>query len=106
MTWQPVLDGNNEDYSANAPSLPPAGTVLLTTVPVTPSRRSIEVQNQSAGTIQVVRDDGAGGAGTVSSVLLAGSGAGAQGGSWSSTTFKGRILIYGASGAQISAFQE
>lgn len=100
-TW-----GIDEDYSANAAAVPIVGLVLLATVPVTGHRSVVEVQNQSAGTIQVVRDDGAGTAGTVSSILLAGSGAGAQGGGWSSTTFKGRIRVYGASGAQVSAFQE
>lgn len=94
------------DYSSNPAAVPIAGLVLLATVPLNERRASVEVQNQSAGTIQVVRDDGSATAGTVSSVLLAGSGAGSQGGGWSSATFKGRVLVYGASGAQVSVCQE
>lgn len=104
MPWRPLLDGNADDYSANPGSV--AGLTLLATVPATASRVAVEVQNQSAGTITVVRDDGTGAAGTVSMILLAGAGAGAQGGGWSSTTFKGRLLVYGTAGAQVSAFQE
>ena len=94
------------DYSANAATVPMSGLVLLATIPATASRASVEVQNQSAGTVQVVRDDGNGTSGTVSSIILAGSGAGLQGGGWSSTSFKGRVRIFGASGSQIAAFQE
>ena len=101
-TWGSIAD----DSSANAAAVPISGFVLLATVPMSQFRNAVEVQNQSASTIQVVRDDGAGTAGTISSILLAGSGANAQGGGWSSTTFKGRIRVYGASGAQVSAFQE
>lgn len=93
------------DYSANAAAIPIATYVLLATIPATPARAYVEVQNQSAGTIQVVRDDGAGNNQTT--ILIApGSGAGAQGGGWSSATFKGRIRVYGATGAQVAAYQE
>jgi hypothetical protein len=106
---EPVIQagGTPADFSSSAASVPlSGGYTLLTTVPVNGNRAAIEVQNQSAGTIQVVRDDGSAGSGTVSSILLAGAGAGLPGGSWASTTFKGRLRIYGASGAQVSAFQE
>lgn len=93
------------DFSANAATIPMAGLVLLATVPATPTRAAVEIQNQSAGTLQVVRDDGAGGNQT--SILIASGGsAGSQGGGWSSNTFKGRIRVYGATGAQVSANQE
>jgi len=93
------------DASVNALNIPLAGLSLLQTVAVNPSRLSIEIQNQSAGLIQVVRDDGAGNNQT--SILLASGGsAGAQGGSWSSLSFKGRLRIYGVSGAQVAAFQD
>lgn len=96
------------DYSANTAAAITAAqaTTLLVTIPATASRSYVEVQNQSAATVSVVRDDGSATAGTVSLILLAGSGAGAQGGGWSSTTFRGRVLVYGASGAQVSAYQE
>lgn len=103
----PVYQGGSTgtDYSANAATVPISGLVLLATVPATPGRYYVEVQNQSAGTLQLVRDDGAGA--NQSTVLLApGAGAGQQGGGWSSTTFKGRVRVYGASGAQVSAFQD
>ena len=86
-------------------AIPVSGFVLLTTIPATSTRAFVEVQNQSAGTIQLVRDDGAGG--NLTTILLGpGSGAGAQGAGWTSGTFKGRIRLYGASGAQVSASQD
>jgi hypothetical protein len=99
-----VAGTTGTDYSANAAAVPIAGLVLLATVPATPSRAYVEVQNQSAGQIQLVRDDGAGA--NQSSVLLASGGANAQGGGWSSTTFKGRVRVYGVTGSQVSAFQD
>lgn len=93
------------DFSANAATIPMSGFVLLATIPATPSRASAEVQNQSAGTLQIVRDDGSGGNQT--SILIgSGGGAGAQGGGWSSNTFKGRIRVYGLTGSQVAADQE
>ena len=82
----------------------PGGTPLLT-VPVNPFRKKIEIENQSAADIQVVRDDGAGG--NPSSVTLdPARQAGAQGGSWSSISFKGRLRVYAPVGSQISAFED
>ena len=101
---QPQCAGTGVDYSANAATIPQAGFVLLATVPVACFRNSIEIQNQSAGTIQVVRDAGNGT--QLTSMLLTGSGTNQQGGDWLSTTFKGRILVYGASGAQVGIAQE
>ncbi len=94
------------DASVNAAAVPMAGFVLLATIAATPTRAFVEVQNQSAGTVQVVRDDGAGNNQT--SILLApGAGAGAQGGGWSSASFRGRVRIYAASaGAQVAAYQD
>jgi hypothetical protein len=92
------------DYSASPPAVPIAGFVLLASLPATPTRAYVEIQNQSAGPIQIVRDDGTGT--NQSSLLLASGGANAQGGGWSSTTFKGRVRVYGASGSQVSAFQD
>lgn len=98
---------SEQDYSANTAAAITAAqaTTLLSTVPATSTRAYVEVQNQSAGTLSLVRDDGA--AGNQTLILLApGSGAGTQGGGWSSSTFKGRVRVYGASGAQVSAYQE
>lgn len=92
------------DFSVNAAAVPVPGYVLLQTIPATPTRAFVEVQNQSANTIQVVRDDGAGN--NVTTVLLAGTGAGQQGGGWSSSTFEGRVRVYGPTGSQIAAYQD
>lgn len=93
---QSVSGGSTgKDYSANKPA---AAASLLATVPVNSSRASIEVQNQSAEQIQVVLDDGAGNEESFI-LLLGGAAAGQQGGDWRSTTFKGRVRVYGASAA-------
>ena len=97
--------GSGTDYSANSGA--PAATAgnLLLTIPATANRAFVEVQNQSSGTISLIRDDGAGNNQTL--ILLApGAGAGSQGGGWSSGTFKGRVRIYGPAGAQVAAYQE
>lgn len=93
------------DFSANAATIPMAGFVLLTTVPATATRAGVEVQNQSAGTVQMVRDDGTG-ANQTTILISPGAGVGTQGGGWSSNTFKGRVRVYGATGAQVAADQE
>lgn len=93
------------DFSANAATIPMSGFSLLATIPATPGRAGVEIQNQSAGTLQVVRDDGAG-ANQTTILLGPGAGVGTQGGGWSSSTFKGRIRVYGTSGSQVSADQE
>lgn len=92
------------DYSANPAAVPIAGYVLLSTIPATPARSYVEVQNQSPNTIQVVRDDGAGN--NLTSILLTGVGPGQQGGGWPSDTFKGRVRVYGPAGSQIAAYQD
>ena len=95
--------GNGTDYSANAATVP--GGSALVTIPVTSGRNYVEVQNQSAVTLQLVRDDGAGG--NVTSIFLAsGGGAGSQGAGWSSSTFKGRVRVFGTAGSQVAAYQE
>ena len=80
-----------------------SGTPLVT-IPATAGRAYVEVQNQSANQLQLVRDDGNGN--NVTSILLAGTGAGQQGGGWSSSTFKGRVRVYGPAGSQIAAYQD
>jgi hypothetical protein len=109
------------DYSANQPTLPTVGTtpfggssgyaayVLLKTIPALSTRNAVEIQNQSAGTLVVIRDDGTAGGGATPAnasliVLGSGGGAGSQGAGWSSLTFKGRLQIYGPTGSQLSSF--
>lgn len=93
------------DHSINAASIPASGFVELVQIAANPARAFIEVQNQSAATIQLVRDTGTGTQQT--SLMLAPAAAvGQQGGGWSSATFKGRLTIYGASGAQVAAYED
>ena len=107
------------DYSANKPALPNVGAnfgstgpyanyVLITTVPATSIRYLVDIENDSGYQIAIVRDDGTAATGSQpmnASVfsLGPGSGVGAQGGSWTSTTFYGRLQIYApSSSAQVS----
>jgi hypothetical protein len=111
------------DYSANQPTLPVVGAnfaasgpyasyVLIATVPASATRRNVDVENNSGAQIAIVRDDGtaAASAAPVNASVFALSGGailGAQGGAWSSTTFKGRLQIYAPSAtAQIAAMVE
>lgn len=100
------------DYSANKPALPNIGAnfaasgpyasyVLIATVPAS-SRNNVDIENISGAQIAIVRDDGTAASSTPpanASVFAIGGGsaAGAQGGSWSSQTFKGRLQIYAPS---------
>ena len=104
------------DYSTNQPALPPvanpsfaasgpyASFGLIKTVPAAPGRLMVELMNNSTAQIVVVRDDGTAAVGqapvnaSVFSILPAAV-AGQSGGSWRSSTFKGRLQIYAASGA-------
>ena len=105
------------DYSANKPTLPNIGAnfaasgtyasyVLIATVPASPSRNNVDIENISGAQIAVVRDDGTAASGAAPNnasvfALGGGSAAGAQGGSWSSQTFKGRLQIYAPSSTAI-----
>jgi hypothetical protein len=108
-----------KDYSANQPPLPNVGSnfgstgpwanyVLIETVPINPARFNIDIENISGAQIVIMRDDGTASSGAAplnASVfaLAGGAAAGAQGGSWSSQTFKGRLQIYAAtSTAQVA----
>ena len=107
------------DYSANTPTLPVIGAnfgstgvyanyVLVATVPASASRTEIEVLNSSGAQIAVLLDDGTAATSTapVNATLFAlagGTSAGAQGASWWSQTFKGRVQVYAlSSSAQIA----
>ncbi len=107
------------DYSANKPTLPNVGAnfaasgpyasyVLIATAAASPSRLSIDVENTSGAQIAIVLDDGAASSGSAPNnasvfALSAGSGAGAQGGSWVSQVERGRVQVYApASTAQVA----
>lgn len=105
------------DLSANKPALPAVGQpfaaagpyasyVLIATVPASPSRNNVDIENISGAQIAVVRDDGTAASGAAPNnasvfALGGGSAAGAQGGAWSSQTFKGRLQIYAPSSTAI-----
>jgi hypothetical protein len=114
---------NGKDYSVNPPTLPSIGSnfgatgiyanyVLIATVPANPVRMNVDIENTSGAQIVIVRDDGtaAGGAPPLNSSVLAltgGTAVGAQGGSYVSQTFKGRLQIYApSSSAQVAVFVE
>jgi hypothetical protein len=109
-----------KDYSVNEPTIPAIGAafaasgpyasfVLLGTVPADQGRQRLYIQNDSAAVVALVLDDGTTASGSVPAAgkasvvsLAAASAAGGQGGVFSNE-FKGRVQIYGASGAQVTA---
>ena len=111
------------DYSANKPAVPAVGAnfgssgpyanyVLIATAPASASRVSIDVDNISGAQIVVLRDDGTAASGAAPNnasvfALSGGSAAGAQGGSWNSRTFTGRVQVYApTSAAQVAMMQD
>lgn len=107
------------DASANKPTLPNVGAnfvgsgpyasyILISTLAASPTRNNVDVENTSGAQIAVVRDDGtaSGGSQPVNASVFSlggGASAGAQGGAWSSETFKGRLQIYApSSGASVT----
>ena len=106
------------DYSTNKPAIPVVGSSFSTGIYssyvfinsfVANNTKEIEIINTSGMPIVIVLDDGTAAIGTApnnASVfqLSGGSGVGSQGGSWNSTTFKGRVQIYAPSAlAQVLA---
>lgn len=121
----PVSAGGSTgtDFTANAAALglphigqpfttgPWSGYTLLETLPASSTRVLIEVENISGGPIVLMRDDGtaANNAAPVNASawsLGGGPALGAQGGSWTSTTFRGRLQVYGPTGATVTTFQD
>jgi len=115
----PSAGSTGRDYSAGAPSLPDigaafgsgvyAGYVAVATRAANPTRANIDVENCTGGPIVVVRDDGTAASGAApanASVFALGGGVapGAQGGAWSTTTFKGRLQIYAPTALTGGAF--
>jgi hypothetical protein len=101
---------SGSDFSVNSPQIPELGAgfpgsglypnfVLVTTIPANATRMNVDIENSSGGPIVILRDDGTAATGqTLNNAsmfpLAGGLTPGAQGGSWSSTTFKGRIQIF------------
>jgi len=115
----PNAGSTGRDFSAGAPTVPNIGAafgagvydgyVVAATRAANPTRANIDVENCTGATIVVVRDDGtaaSGAAPTNASVFALGGGSapGAQGGAWSSTTFKGRLQIYAPAALTAGAF--
>ena len=106
---KPTLPNVGANFAASGPY---AGYVLIAAVPASPTRLNVDIENTSGAQIAVVRDDGtaAAGAAPVNASVFAlagGSGAGAQGGAWSSDRFKGRLQIYAPSStAQVAVMVE
>lgn len=102
------------DFSVNKPTLPNVGAafggsgpyanyVLIQTI-AAGGRNNVGVENTSGAQLVIVRDDGSAAVGAQPNnasvfALAGGASAGAQGGSWSSQTFKGRIQVYAPSAA-------
>lgn len=111
------------DFSVNAPALPLVGNgfgsggpyanyVLIRTVPASPTRNNLDIENNSGAQIAILRDDGSAVTGSAPAAatifaLAGGAGIGSQGGSWSTSSFKGRVQIFAASAtAQVAVFQD
>lgn len=116
------VGSSGTDRSANKPTLPNVGAnfaasgpyasyVLIKTIVASATRARLEVVNLSGDQIALVRDDGtaAAAAPPVNATVFAlagGQGEGAQGGSWSSQTFKGRLQVYAPSASAIVSIFE
>lgn len=93
------------DHSAAQPTFPPAGLTLLATIAANTSRNLIGVQCQDANQMQLWRDDGNGN--NLTLILLESGGSTATGGGfYTSTTFFGRVRVYGQAGQQVSAYED
>ena len=105
------------DYSSNKPTLPNIGAnfassgpysgyILISTVPASPSRIAIDVENISGSQIAILIDDGTASNGSApanASVFSLGGGGtvGSQGGSWTSSSERGRIQVFAPSSSAI-----
>jgi hypothetical protein len=101
---KPVLPNVGAAFAASGPY---ASYVLIATVPASPTRNNVDIENITGAQIAIIRDDGTatnGAAPNNASIfsLGGGSGSGAQGGSWSNATFKGRLQIYAPTSTTIA----
>lgn len=98
-------------YGVNKPPVPDIGGnfttgiyaeyVLVATVPASPTRLNVNIENLSGSPIVIMRDDGTASSGSPPNEYEVFSlegyyGIGRQGGSWSSNTFIGRLQVYSA----------
>jgi len=102
-TW-PVIGAN---FSGSAPA-PFTSWVLLKTVALNQTRSKITVDNQSDTAILCLRDDGTAATGNApvnatGFTLNPKPSAGPEGGHFESTTFRGRLQVFGASSSQFVA---
>jgi hypothetical protein len=104
------------DHSVAKPDLPNVGAnfggsgpyasyQLLKTVPANPNRAGVEVFNNSTEQVVVVRDDGVAPGATAPQnatpfALAPAVAQGGQGGTWRSTTFRGRLQVYAPAGTE------
>ena len=117
---RPIDTGSSGlDFSANEPTWPVVGSsfsagglypswLLLATVPAGPGRLNISVDNMSSGPILCLRDDGTALAGSAPNnatgfTLNPKVSVGPEGGHYESTTFRGRLQVFGASSSQFVA---
>jgi hypothetical protein len=120
-TWSFSPNGSvGVDRSANKPTPPNVGSnfggtgpyanyVLVETIPVNANRNAVDCENATGAQIVIERDDGtvsSGSAPANATVFPIGGGAGTaqQGGSWSSTTFRGRIQVFAPAALSGNAF--
>ncbi len=106
---QPALPNIGQAFAASGPY---ASFVLVATVPAQLGRHAVEIQNNSTGTIAIIRDDGTAGKNQVpmdASVIALGpaASAGAQGPSYYSQTCSGRYQVYAVNtSAQVAVFSD
>ena len=109
VSLSPNAGSTGRDYSAGTPTLPaiganfgtsgPYANYYLTATIAAGARFNVDVENVSGSQIAVLRDDGTAAAGAAPAnasvfALGGGSGVGSQGGSYTSSTFKGRLQVY------------
>jgi hypothetical protein len=110
-TWQFRPYGSvGVDWSANKPALPNIGAnfgaggpyanyVLIQTIAANPARNAVDCENPTGSQIVIERDDGTASSGSAPAnatvfPIAAGAAAAQQGGSWQSTTFRGRLEVF------------
>lgn len=97
------------DFSFISKICPIAGSVLSCTVPANPQRYAVTIQNQQNSGEYVCLDNGSNSSPNSLIILSPYTGTATDGNNilWSSTTFKGRVRVYGPSGtSQVSCHED
>ncbi len=103
--WVGTSGSLGVDHSANASAVPISGYHLLATIAANTKRNAVTVQSQTTSNVQVVRSDGGSNVSTI--MLTPATTNGLAGGSWSSQTFKGEVLVYSTNASdQVAAFED